>query len=79
MALSAMFLPGILLVGESISLSSHAKMVLDALGQEIVGAEEDRGISYSVAKVANIDASAGSVVDSYDNELAETINGLCKT
>jgi transposase InsO family protein len=28
---------------------------------------------------ANIDASVGSVGDSYDNALAETINGLYKT
>lgn len=27
----------------------------------------------------NIEASAGSIVDSYDNALAETINGLYKT
>ena len=26
-----------------------------------------------------MDASVGSVGDSYDNALAETINGLCKT
>jgi transposase InsO family protein len=28
---------------------------------------------------ANIDASVGSIGDSYDNAMAETINGLYKT
>jgi putative transposase len=32
-----------------------------------------------VTGAANTDSSVGSVVDSYDNALAETINGLCKT
>ena len=36
---------------------------------------------YSIERLAraNIDASVGSIGDSYDNALAETINGLYKT
>ena len=52
---------------------------------ESVVAHSDRGSQYTALKYgerlaeAGIAASVGSVGDSYDNALAETINGLYKT
>jgi putative transposase len=54
-------------------------------GLESVVAHSDRGSQYTALKYgerlaeAGIAASVGSVGDSYDNALAETINGLYKT
>lgn len=81
------------IVGWRVSRSLHTEMVLDALEQALWARREtkglihhsDRGSQYlsiryteRLAK-ASIDASVGSVGDSYDNALAETINGLYKT
>lgn len=81
------------IVGWRVSRSLHTNMVLDALEQVLWARREikglihhsDRGSQYlsiryteRLAK-ANIEASVGSVGDSYDNALAETINGLYKT
>lgn len=81
------------IVGWSVSTSMTASFVLDALEQAIamrkpegkVVHHSDRGSQYvSIAYTqrlidANIEASVGSVGDSYDNALAETIIGLFKT
>jgi putative transposase len=68
--------------------------VLDALEQALYARRpassglihrSDRGVQYvsirysERLKEAGIEPSAGSVGDSYDNALAETINGLYKT
>ena len=83
------------IVGWKVSTSATASFVLDALEQAIharrPGPEDglihhsDRGVQYlamnytqSLAE-ANLVPSVGSVGDSYDNALAETINGLYKT
>ena len=81
------------IVGWRVSRSAHAGFVLDALEQarherRPVGGRlvhhSDRG-SQSLAlrytdrlAEAGIEPSVGSVGDSYDNALAETINGLFK-
>ena len=76
-----------------ISQSLHTDPVLDALEQALwsrAKIEElidhsDRGSQYLSIRYterlaeADMDASVGSVGDSYDNALAETINGLYKT
>ena len=81
------------IVGWRVSRSLHTDMVLDALEQALWARREtkglihhsDRGSQYLSIRyterlvAANIDASVGSVGDSYDNALAETINGLYKT
>lgn len=81
------------IVGWRVSRSLHTDMVLDALEQALWARREtkglihhsDRGSQYLSIRYterlaeANIDASVGSVGDSYDNALAETINGLYKT
>ena len=68
-------------------------MVLDALEQAIhsrgmpenVIHHSDRGVQYlsirytNRLEAANLRASVGTTVDSYDNALAETVNGLYKT
>ncbi len=81
------------IVGWRVNRSLHTDLVLDALEQAIWARgkaeglvhHSDRGVQYlsiryteRLAK-AGIDASVGSVGDSYDNALAETINGLFKT
>lgn len=82
------------IVGWRVSRTAHAGFVLDALEQAIharcpSGAgnlvhHSDRGsqyvaICYTERLVdAGIEPSVGSVGDSYDNALAETINGLFK-
>lgn len=81
------------IVGWRVSRSLKTELVLDALEQALWSRtnleglihHSDRGsqylsIRYSDKLVeAGIDASVGSVGDSYDNALAETINGLYKT
>ena len=81
------------IVGWRVSRSLHTDLVLDALEQAIWARgkakglihHSDRGVQYLSIRYterlaeAGIDASVGSVGDSYDNALAETINGLYKT
>jgi putative transposase len=82
------------IVGWRVSRTAHASFVLDALEQALHerrplrGAglvhHSDRGVQYVSIKYterlseAGIEPSVGSVGDSYDNALAETINGLFK-
>jgi putative transposase len=82
------------IVGWRVSRSAHAGFVLDALEQAIhercpihrggLVHHSDRGSQYLSIKYterlseAGIEPSVGSVGDSYDNALAETINGLYK-
>ena len=82
------------IVGWRVSRTAHASFVLDALEQAIHARKpakgsglvhhSDRGVQYLSIKYsgrlaeAGIDPSVGSVGDSYDNALAETINGLYK-
>ncbi len=82
------------IVGWRVSRPAHAGFVLDALEQAIAdrrpvaGAglvhHSDRGVQYVSIKYterlaeAGLVPSVGSVGDSYDNALAETINGLYK-
>jgi len=80
------------IVGWRVSRSAHAGFVLDALEQAVherrpAGGlihHSDRGSQYLSIKYterlaeAGIEPSVGSVGDSYDNALAETINGLFK-
>ncbi|SFJ27639.1 Transposase InsO and inactivated derivatives [Albimonas pacifica] len=80
------------IVGWRVSKTAHAGFVLDALEQAVhqrrPGAglvhHSDRGSQYLSIKYterlaeAGIEPSVGSVGDSYDNALAETINGLFK-
>lgn len=81
------------IVGWRVSRSMQTLLVLDALEQAIWARKEtwnlihhsDRGSQYLSIRYgerlaeAGIDSSVGSVGDSYDNALAETINGLYKT
>jgi|TARA_B100000315_G_C14504723_1_gene554040 transposase InsO family protein len=81
------------IVGWRVSRSLRTDLVLDALEQALWSRQDtddlihhsDRGSQYLSIRYterlaeANIDASVGSVGDSYDNALAETINGLYKT
>ena len=81
------------IVGWRVSRSPHAGFVLDALEQAIhdrkpvcggIVHHSDRGVQYVSIKYterlaeAGLVPSVGSVGDSYDNALAETINGLYK-
>lgn len=82
------------IVGWRASRSAHAGFVLDALEQALhdrrpvqrggLVHHSDRGVQYVSIKYterlaeAGIEPSVGSVGDSYDNALAETINGLYK-
>jgi len=81
------------IVGWRVSRSAHAGFVLDALEQALherrpsggkLIHHSDRGGQYVSIKYsermaeAGIEPSVGSVGDSYDNALAETINGLYK-
>ena len=82
------------LVGWRASRTAHASFVLDALEQALhdrrpvhrggLVHHSDRGSQYVSIKYterlaeAGIEPSVGSVGDSYDNALAETINGLYK-
>jgi len=83
------------IVGWRVSRTAHASFVLDALEQALherrplrgdgLVHHSDRGVQYLSIKYterlaeAGIEPSVGSVGDSYDNALAETINGLYKT
>jgi len=82
------------IVGWRASRTAHAGFVLDALEQALYERRpvrggglvhhSDRGVQYLSIKYtqrlaeAGIEPSVGSVGDSYDNALAETINGLYK-
>jgi putative transposase len=82
------------IVGWRVSRTAHAGFVLDALEQALherrpvrgggLVHHSDRGVQYLSIKyterlaAAAIEPSVGSVGDSYDNALAETINGLYK-
>ena len=82
------------IVGWRVSRSAHAGFVLDALEQALherrplhrsgLVHHSDRGSQYVSIRYterlgeAGIEPSVGSVGDSYDNALAETINGLYK-
>jgi putative transposase len=82
------------IVGWRVSRTAHAGFVLDALEQALherrptrshgLIHHSDRGSQYVSIKyterlaAAGIEPSVGSVGDSYDNALAETINGLYK-
>ena len=81
------------LVGWRVLRSMQTDLVLDALEQALWARgkpqdlihHSDRGSQYLSIRYserlseAGIEASVGSVGDSYDNALAETINGLYKT
>jgi transposase InsO family protein len=82
------------IVGWRVSRTAHASFVLDALEQALherrpahrggLVHHSDRGVQYVSIKYterlaeAGVEPSVGSVGDSYDNALAETINGLYK-
>ena len=82
------------IVGWRASRTAHASFVLDALDQALFERRpvrdgglvhhSDRGVQYVSIKYterlkeAGVEPSVGSVGDSYDNALAETINGLYK-
>ena len=82
------------IVGWRVSRTAHAGFVLDALEQALCERRpikgdglvhhSDRGVQYVSIKYterlaeAGIEPLVGSVGDSYDNALAETINGLYK-
>ena len=82
------------IVGWRVSRTAHANFVLDALEQALherrpthragLVHHSDRGSQYVSVRYterlaeAGIEPSVGSVGDSYDNALAETINGLYK-
>ncbi len=83
------------IVGWRVSRTAHAGFVLDALEQALHDRRpakgsglihhSDRGLQYVAIRYterlteAGVEPSVGSVGDSYDNALAETINGLYKT
>jgi transposase InsO family protein len=81
------------IVGRRVSTSLRTDLVLDALEQAIHARgksdnlihHSDRGTQYLLIRYSErlaeacITASVGSVGDSYDNALAETINGSYKT
>jgi putative transposase len=83
------------IVGWRVSRTAHAGFVLDALEQALherrpvqgggLVHHSDRGSQYVSIRYterlaeAGIEPSVGSIGDSYDNALAETINGLFKT
>jgi transposase InsO family protein len=82
------------IVGWRVSRTAHASLVLDALEQALherrpvqgggLVHHSDRGVQYVSIRYterlaeAGIEPSVGSVGDSFDNALAETINGLYK-
>jgi transposase InsO family protein len=81
------------IVGWRVSNSLRSDLALDALEQALHARSDlenlihhsDRGVQYLSIRYterlgqAGIEPSVGSVGDSYDNALAETINGLYKT
>ena len=82
------------IVGWRVSRTAHASFVLDAFEQALFERRpvrggglvhhSDRGVQYVSIKyterlaAAGVEPSVGSVGNSYDNALAETINGLYK-
>lgn len=80
------------IIGWKVSSTAHTDFLLDALEQalharrpkESLIHHSDRGVQYVSIRYserlaeAGIESSVGSVGDSYDNALAETINGLYK-
>ena len=82
-----------MIVGWRVSSSLRTDLALDALEQALWARQitdplvhhSDRGVQYVSIRYterlaeAGIEPSVGSVGDSYDNALAETINGLYKT
>jgi transposase InsO family protein len=82
------------IVGWRVSSSARTDFVLDALEQALYARQpvdqgslihhSDRGVQYVSIRYterlaeAGVEPSVGSVGDSYDNALAETINGLYK-
>lgn len=80
------------IVGWKVSATARTDFVLDALEQALYARQpkgnlihhSDRGVQYVSIRYterlaeAGIEASVGSIGDSYDNALAETINGLYK-
>ena len=82
------------IVGWRVSRTAHANFVLDALEQALHERQpvrgdglvhhSDRGVQYVSIKYtqrlkdAGVEPSVGSVGNSFDNALAETINGLYK-
>jgi putative transposase len=71
------------IVGWRVSRTAHAGFVLDALEQALHERRPVQGgglVHYTERLVeGGIEPSVGSVGDSYDNALAETINGFYKT
>ena len=82
------------IVGWRVSRTAHAGFVLDALEQALhdrrparggLTHHSDKGLQYVTIRYterllgAGIEPSVGSVGDSYDNALAETVIGLFKT
>ncbi len=81
------------IVGWRVSSSLRSDLALDALEQAVHARSDleklvhhsDRGVQYLCIRYTDrlaevgIEPSVGSVGDSYDNALAETINGLYKT
>ena len=81
------------IVGWRVSRSMHTELVLDALEQALHARQAEQGlihhsdhgsqylsIRYTERLAENgVEASVGSVGDSYDNALAETVIGLFKT
>jgi putative transposase len=83
------------IVGWRVSRTAHAGFVLDALEQALydrrpirgggLAHHSDRGVQYASIRYterlvdAGLEPSVGSVGDSYDNALAETVIGLFKT
>jgi transposase InsO family protein len=80
------------IVGWRVSRSLRSDLALDALEQALHARSDieqlihhsDRGVQYLSIRYterlaeAGIESSVGSIGDSYDNALAETINGLYK-
>jgi putative transposase len=82
------------IIGWRVSRTAHAGFVLDALEQALherrpvrgggLVHHSDHGVQYLSIKyterlaAAGVEPSVGSIGDSYDNALAETINGLYK-
>jgi len=82
-------------VGWRVSRTAHTGFVLDALEQALAERRpaqggslvhhSDRGVQYVSIRYterlaeAGIEPSVGSIGDSYDNALAESVNGLYKT
>ncbi|KZW99701.1 transposase, partial [Pseudoalteromonas luteoviolacea] len=81
------------IVGWRVSTTMHTELILDALEQAIWHRGDTRGLIHHSIRgsqylsikyterlmESGITASVGSVGDSYDNAMAETINGLFKT